>query len=110
MIRRHGKKRATQERRLRKIEKELIEEGETRCFFYPYQSASCFDHIVPKSANASLIDCRENLIPISHGAHYVITNGTNEQIKKLPRLDKYLEKMKGLDEDYYNRFILNHEL
>ena len=109
-MKRFSKKRAAQERRLRKIESELYAEGQTHCFFFPRKSASSYDHIVPKSANALLIDCKENLVPISNEAHYVVTFGTNEQIKKLPNISLYLEKMKELDEDYYNRFITNHEL
>ena len=109
-MKRHSKKRAAQERRLRKIEVELREEGQTHCFFFPYKSAPKFDHVVPKSANSSLIDCKANLVPISNSAHYVITFVTNNQIKKLPNINLYLEKMKELDEEYYNRFITNHEL
>ena len=109
-MRRHSKKRARQERRLRKIEKELIAEGNTRCFFYPRKSASCYDHVISKAHNSSLIDCKENLVPISTEAHFIIDHGTNEQIKELPNLFRYLEKMKKLDEKYYNRFMTNHEL
>ena len=109
-MRRFSKKRSAQERRLRGIEADLRAEGQTHCFFYPHKSASSFDHVVSKSANTSLIDCKENLVPISDSAHYVITFGTNEQIKKLPNLFRYLEKMKELDENYYNRFMTNHEL
>jgi hypothetical protein len=109
-MRRFSKKRAAQERRLRKIEHELRAEGQTHCFFFPHRSASSFDHIIPKSANTALIDRRENLVPISNKAHYIITFGTNKQIKELPNITRYLEKMKELDESYYKRFMTNHEL
>jgi len=109
-MKRHSKKRAAKERRLRKIEARLIAEGNTRCFFYPYQSGSCYDHIIPKSHSEELIDCEDNLVPVSNRAHYILTFGTNEQIRKLPNISRYLEKMKNLDETYYKRFITNHEL
>lgn len=110
MIKRHSTKRAAQERRLRKIEAELEAEGQTHCFFFPFKSKSCFDHIVPKSANTFLIDVEENIIPICNEAHYIITNGTGYQMQKLPRLREYLHRMKALDESYYRRFMTNHGL
>jgi len=109
-MKRFSKKRAAQERRLRKIEQELREEGQTKCFFFPYKRAWAFDHIVPKSANASLIECKENLVPASNEAHYIITFGTSDQIAGLPNIGKYLSRMRSLDEAYYSRFMTNHEL
>ena len=110
-MKRHSLKRARQERRLRKIEAEMIASGDyDKCFFYTYKHANCFDHIVPKAHNQSLIDCRENLVPICGEAHHIIDHGITKQIKELPNLDKYLNKMSKLDRGYYSRFITNHEL
>lgn len=109
-MRRLSNKRMVQERKLRKVEKELIAEGNVHCFFYKHKHASSFDHVIPKGQNASLIDEKKNLVPISEGAHWTLTFGTNNQIKKLPHLKDYLLKMKKLDEAYYKRFMTNHEL
>lgn len=86
-----------------------MDPANARCFFFRMEPRSCFDHCVPKSQNQDLIDCEENLIPISHRAHNIITFGTAEQMRQLPRFDEYLERMKKLDESYYNRFILKFE-
>ena len=109
-MKRFSKKRAAQEREYKKLKDEIFESGPQRCFFLKYERGWQIDHIVPRSQNQSLIAVKENLIPISDRAHFIITFGTNEQIKKLPNISLYLEKMKELDEDYYNRFITNHEL
>ena len=109
-MRRHSKRRASQERSLRKAERELNEEGNDRCFFYPFLPRSEYHHLIPKSQNSLLIDCKENLIPISDLAHETITRGTSDQLRNLPNLREYLVRMKGLDEKYYNRFMTNHEL
>ena len=110
-MRRHSLKRARQERNLRKIEKKMRESGDyDKCFFYPYKHASSFDHCVPKAHNQKLIDCKENLVPICGEAHFIIDQGITKQIKELPNLDKYLERMSKLDYSYYSRFMTNHEL
>ena len=106
----HSKKRAAQERRLRKIEARLIAEGQTKCFFFPYKNAICFDHIIPKAHNESLIDCEKNLIPICNESHRIIDQGTNDEIRELPNITRYLEKMSQLDYKYFARFLTNHEL
>lgn len=109
-MKRHSKKRAARERRLRKIEARLIAEGHTQCFFYPYKGATCFDHIIPKAHNEDLIDKEANLIPICNESHEIITRGTNKQIRELPNIGLYLEKMSKLDYAYFARFLTNHEL
>jgi hypothetical protein len=111
MIRKHSIKRSRVESSLRRVERELKQNpSSSRCFFYPSEPRSCFDHIVPKSHNASLIDKRENLIPIGVTAHDIITFGTAEQVKSLPRINEYLRRMKALDESYYNRFLINRNI
>jgi len=109
-MKRFSAKRAAQERRLRKIREEMVQGGDARCFFYPYKSANDLDHIVPRSANQKLIDKESNLIPICREAHHIITHGTTKQIKELPNLQKYLNKMKELDPSYWGRFVTNHEM
>ena len=109
-MRTYSKKRQQQERNLRKIERELkADPANDKCFFYPFERRSEFHHIIPKSQNALLIDCKENLIPIGITAHNILHRGTTYQIKRLRNLDKYLEKMKSLDEGYYNRFAMRLE-
>jgi len=81
-----------------------------KCFFYRYKASAHFDHICPKSQCPKLIDKEENLVPVCNEAHYIITNGTNKQIKELPNITRYLEKMSELDFSYYSRFMTNHEL
>ena len=111
MIRAHSIKRDRIEYQLRKAEKELKQNpANNRCFFFPQDARSCFDHIVPKAHNTSLIACKANLVPIGHAAHNIITFGTAEQIKALPNIKKYLQRMKSLDESYYNRFIINRNI
>jgi hypothetical protein len=108
MIKKHSTKRAKAESELRKAESELkLNPVNDRCFFFPRDPRSCFDHIVPKSQNTSLIACKENLLPIGFKAHHIITFGSAEQIKNLPRINQYLQRMKELDESYYNRFLIN---
>ncbi|MBA7527653.1 hypothetical protein ES705_19831 [subsurface metagenome] len=105
-------KRNLQERNLRKIEAELkVDPANDMCFFYPNRRRTEFEHICPKSQYPELIDCRENLIPISREAHYVITFGTVKQLRELPakRFREYLEKMEKLDRKYYSRFKMRFE-
>ena len=109
-MKRHSTKRAAQERKLRKIEKQLIAEGNTHCFFFKHKHASSFHHIVSKAQNIALIDCKKNLVPVCDEAHYIIDHGTTDQIKKLPHLREYLQRMKKLDESYWRRFMTNHDL
>jgi hypothetical protein len=106
----YSKKRAAQERNLQKIRGELREQGHTRCFFFPHKYGFTFDHVVPRSARPDLIDCKGNLVPISEEAHYIITFRTAAQIGSLPRIREYLDKMRGIDEKYWRRFLTNHDL
>jgi hypothetical protein len=108
MIRKHSIKRSRVESSLRRAERELKQNpANNRCFFFPQDPRSCFDHIVPKSQNINLINKRENLVPIGFRAHDIITFGTAEQVMSLPNINKYLQRMKSLDESYYNRFLIN---
>jgi len=109
-MKKFSRKRSIQERKLRKIREKFATEDNPRCFFYPYKRAIDLDHCVPRSQNQSLIAVEENLIPICREAHYILTNGTTKQIKELPNLQKYLNKMKELDPSYWGRFITNHEM
>ena len=109
-MKRFSKKRSAQEREYKKLKDEIFSSGPQRCFFFKHEKGWQVDHIVPRSQNQSLIAVQENLIPISDRAHFIITFGTNDQIKKLPGITQYLEKMKELDETYYKRFMTNHEL
>jgi len=109
-LRRQSKKRQVIEKELRKIEKEL--DGDPRnhwCFFFPQLPKCEYHHLVPKSQSTLLIASRENLIPVSRKAHDILTHGKLEDIKKLPHLDKMLERIKKLDEGYYNRLKLKFD-
>ena len=109
-MRKYSKKRQQQESNLRGIERKLkMDPANDRCFFFRMEPRSSFDHIIPKAHNQELIDCAENLVPISTRAHNIITFGTADQIRQLPRFDEYLERMKLLDEGYYRRFIMKFE-
>jgi len=109
-MRTYSKKRAVQERNLRKIERELeADPANDKCFFYPTERRSEFHHVCPKAQCPNLIDCKENLIPVGTTAHNILHRGTTYQIRRLRNLDKYLEKMKSLDEGYYNRFAMRLE-
>ena len=106
----HTAKRSRIESQLRRVERELKREGNERCFFCPHEPRSCFDHIVPKAHNTALIACKQNLVPIGLTAHNIITFGTAEEVKGLPRIREYLRRMKELDESYYNRFLVNRNI
>jgi len=111
-MKKHSNKRAIQERNLRKAEKELNQElSNMACFFYPELMRREYDHIIPKSQNQSLIDCKDNLIPISGKAHEIITRGTVDDLLSLPtnRFREYLDRMKDLDESYYNRYMIKFD-
>ena len=100
-------KRLRAERNLRRIEKELKQEPvNSKCFFYPVEKRSCFHHIVNKSEGLKWIDRENNLLPIGHTAHKILHRGYNTDIICLPRFPDYLLKMKKLNEDYYNRYML----
>lgn len=100
-------KRLKAERNLRRIEKRLDREPVNRkCFFYPSERKSCYHHIIPKSEGIKWIDMEENLLPIGLTAHNIITFGCNDEIKNLPRFNKYLRKMNWLNDNYFNRYLL----
>jgi len=100
-------KRLKAEYALRKIEQELDEKSENqRCFFYRSERKSEYHHIVPKSEGLKWIAMEANLIPIGLTAHHIIHAGINKEIICLPRFNEYLAKMKRLNEEYYQRYIL----
>jgi len=104
---RYSKKRQQAETELRRIEKELDQdEKNLNCFFVLAYPKSEYHHIVPKSEGLQWVAKKENLLPISTWAHDVLTFGTNEIIMKLPNIYDYLLKMKKLNEDYYQRYML----
>jgi len=100
-------KRLKAERSLRKIEKKMDQEpGNQRCFFYASEKTSCMHHIIPRSEGLKWIAMEANLIPIGLTAHHIIHAGINKEIICLPRFNEYLAKMKRLNEEYYQRYIL----
>jgi len=107
---RYSKKRQQAEIELRKIEQELDrDEKNLHCFFISAQRKSCYHHIIPKSEGLKWVAMKENLLPIGTWAHDVLTFRPNEEIMKLRNIDEYLEKMKELNEDYYQRYLLKLE-
>ena len=103
-------KRLKIERNLRRIEKELNQKPEyRRCFFYASEKRDCYHHIIPRSQGLEWIAQKDNLLPIGRTAHNIIHFGTNGEIKFLPRFREYLEKMKKLNERYYNRYLIKLE-
>jgi len=104
---RYSKKRQQAENELRRIEKELDQdEINLHCFFIPAQKKNEYHHIIPKAEGLQWVAMKENLLPIGTWAHDVLTFGKNEEIKKLPWIDEYLEMMELLNEDYYQRYML----
>jgi DTW domain-containing protein YfiP len=111
MVRIYGTNRKEKERRLRQIIYDLKRDPRNdRCFFLRSDPRTEFHHIIPKSQRPDLIDCEENLLPISRRAHNIITHGTWAEMKQLPKIDKYLEKMCKLDQQYYNIFCTNRKI
>lgn len=110
MIRTFSLKRMKAERQLRKIEKELDQNPiNSKCFFYPSEQKSEYYHISPKSEGLKWIAMKENLLPIGRTAHFILHNGTNREIKSLPRFQEYLKKMKNLNLGYYYRYKIKLE-
>jgi len=112
-MRKLSKKRAAQERRLRKVEAELDQYEENQyCFFFPSEPKTEYHHIIPKSQNAQLIDDKENLLPVGRRAHDILTFGATQDIRELPmdRLQLYLIRMAHVDYNYYRRFIVKLNL
>lgn len=106
-MRRFSKKRAAQERRMKKVQAELDDNPDNwSCWFFPEDPRTEYHHIIPRSYNTSLIDCKENQLPIGRRAHDILTFGTRDQIKALPKMVILLQRMADLDYSYYRRFAV----
>ncbi len=104
-------KRKQQEKNLRKIIKELNKDPKNfHCFFEPENMRTEWHHVLPKSQFPEHIDNPNNLLPVGFSAHHTLTFGTGRQIMNLPKIGQYLSKMKSLNEQYYHRYLLNHNI
>ena len=83
------------------IKSRLMEINNGKCFFCGGQAVDLV-HIIRQGANGALRDQEENCLIGCRRCHDVFDNGN---FRILKNIDKVLEKMKKLDEKYYNRFV-----
>lgn len=91
------------------IKKELQAEDNI-CFFCQQKYGETLFHIIRKSESTKWKLMKANCVLACLECHHIIDHGTNSQRKTIKNLDKILEKMKKLDEMFYNRIINKWEL
>ena len=62
-------------------------------------------HVLPVAQFPEWAYRRINIVIVTRRAHNIITDGTAEQIARLPRIHNLLARMKALDPGYYETFM-----
>ena len=87
------------------IKKELIEEYGSYCMLGNHYSDNIqLVHIIRQSYSLELQDDKRNCVLGCHNHHTIFDDGSIEEVMKLKGITPILERMKELDEHYYNRY------
>lgn len=86
--------------------KQVYAEIEGNCFFCGSPNNLTNAHIIRRSYSERLITDNRNIVHACMRCHNTFDNGTVEEIRQLPNLNKILKKMEQLDRFYYERFKL----
>ena len=89
-----------------KIKADLIKETGKVCFFCE-QTFSGVDlvHIIRQSYSTELSIEKRNCVLGCRAHHTIFDDGYDQELRELPNLELVLDKMKAIDELYYNRFM-----
>jgi hypothetical protein len=103
-----SKKKLEKKREIARIKKKLFYENPV-CFFSNCSFSSLSDcdafHIIPIGRDSSYETNEMNIVLSERRWNSIYDQGTTEEIKEIPNINKLLDRMKEIDEGHYNRLI-----
>lgn len=89
-----------------RIKKELIEEHGLYCMLNNHYTSSVDNvHIIRQSYSKALQDDPYNIVLGCRHCHDIFDEAPIEEVMKLKGITPILERMKVMDELYYNRYV-----
>jgi len=90
---------------LKVIKSEIIRDQQSICYCCETKQVLDGAHIIRRTANLEFYVDRRNLVGLCRRCHVLFDDGPLVQFLKLPNSEKILQRMKELDELYFNRYL-----